>query len=822
MTTPGPRKQEVGKLVVVVARATLTDANPHKLAPYCEYSLSNSTGGSTDIDSAAAQHHEAVWDHEGRLTVFELVQTDTTPSPILRIIVKRKRTDSSSSSAEQDSIVGEGSVYVQTKGKWQQSEADENRYDFDDYVTIKKNGNFQGEVYLEMTYYKALMGPTPLHRRPSRFEPKHHAERAHKFPQIADNASGRFVPRPRPHISQIGPPAATNPPQAINSSSTTAQAFRIPEQHQQKPATVHQSAISGLLPLPGDPERLPIPDLLRPGRHPSPLGPSGETLLQDPRIHTPEVGPASTLPQSPAPARFQRATAEEQKLVAPEATPLSRPPTQPSPVIQIHSDSHVPQANSKLAAPPTQQRAYSSPISPVPATTPAVIAAQHSVVQRPIPPEHAPSGSVYSGRSEHQAIDPSATSESWPAPITGPAFVEAPRSYSNSPVPSQQGSRHVSTSSMDLNGLNTGRTGSPLEPCSAMPGHLPVHTPVPAHSSPAPFGYAQHLETPRAPFMAPEGRAWTAPSVPAVTGVLSQLQLDDQDLNAHHSTHNQAWKHQSVAARPGPPAERQEETARPSTPPTPPRLRPATPPRPVSASTVPSQSTSVMMTAGSSTGTGDQERSKVNHARSAYAQVEADADLPPYSVESPRYASNVGSSSSNESKVGSGPRSLGELEHRQQQSHPEYEKLLRQERERQMQAAREREERDLEVARQLQAEHEERVALERVAKEEQDRLQVEALMREEQERQRERERLDEEMAMKMQQDQELRDRLDRLEREEKDRQELARLIESEERAKREEERRDEEVARSLEVEEERQRAERLQADEARARRLQEA
>lgn len=91
--------------------------------------------------------HVAVWDEEFRFTVYA-VEGEVQK---LKIVAKRLE------HKDEDETIGEAELDI--TGKWPKNE-------FDDWVELRHNGKYQGEVFLEMTYYPTLDAvvrfPSPL------------------------------------------------------------------------------------------------------------------------------------------------------------------------------------------------------------------------------------------------------------------------------------------------------------------------------------------------------------------------------------------------------------------------------------------------------------------------------------------------------------------------------------------------------------------------------------------------------------------------------------------------------------------------------------
>ncbi|GAA6064688.1 hypothetical protein JCM10212_001607 [Sporobolomyces blumeae] len=219
-----PRKRELGLVVLVILKAQhLPD--PHhfsKQDPFCVAQLGEEPPVQTRVDRGGGQH--PLWDEEFRLKLYEV---EGEPQILNLKVMRQERPDDAE-------LIGEGNVLID--GTWKE---------FDEWIELKKDGKYAGEVYVEITYYEAQRRrpSNEIQRRPSKLDP---ATRANRIPSTL----------------QPGGVAASLSNLSIRESRESKILPAVPE-----PTTEQRTgSSSSLWPFPGEPETPGLPQSLTPGR----------------------------------------------------------------------------------------------------------------------------------------------------------------------------------------------------------------------------------------------------------------------------------------------------------------------------------------------------------------------------------------------------------------------------------------------------------------------------------------------------------------------------------------------------------------------------
>ncbi|GAA6016656.1 hypothetical protein JCM8202_006119 [Rhodotorula sphaerocarpa] len=133
MESTRPERTEIGLLVVVVLKAQHLH-DPHhfsKQDPFVEVEVSNSERARTRVNPDGGQ--QPAWDEEFRIPVFA-VAGETEQFLHVRAMRQEREGD--------DELIGEAKVLLD--GSWTE---------YDEWVAVKQDGKYRGEVYLELTWY---------------------------------------------------------------------------------------------------------------------------------------------------------------------------------------------------------------------------------------------------------------------------------------------------------------------------------------------------------------------------------------------------------------------------------------------------------------------------------------------------------------------------------------------------------------------------------------------------------------------------------------------------------------------------------------------
>lgn len=182
MDSTRPERTEIGLLVVVVLKAQHLH-DPHhfsKQDPFVEVEVSNSERARTRVDPDGGQ--QPAWDEEFRIPVFA-VAGETEQFLHVRAMRQEREGD--------DELIGEAKVLLD--GSWTE---------YDEWVAVKQDGKYRGEVYLELTWYprQDIDDPAVPQPHPSELGPA--ASSASLGPGTAEAGPAtvegiQFVPRPR-------------------------------------------------------------------------------------------------------------------------------------------------------------------------------------------------------------------------------------------------------------------------------------------------------------------------------------------------------------------------------------------------------------------------------------------------------------------------------------------------------------------------------------------------------------------------------------------------------------------------------------------------
>ncbi|BGP13911.1 hypothetical protein JCM10213v2_001849 [Rhodosporidiobolus nylandii] len=379
------QRRELGMLVVVVLKAQhLPD--PHKFSKQDPFVLLNLETQTEDVrrtkaDKGGGQH--PLWDDEFRFRIFE---PEEGQQNILHLRVMRQERK------DEEELIGEAKVLAD--GSWTE---------FDEWVELKENGKYRGELYLECTFYpvepaKPLV--SDLQRRPSRLDPSTRTSRVPagipsdvlptmKHLSVQDLQSAKQGPPPLPPKGAHLRPMASQP---------------------------------ALLPLPGEPDPQQVPEALRPGRPQWQLQPQHEegSSYRHHDQKKPEAAERLPTPGPPRQGDWQQA-----------------PFLQPSPPATTQLPSPLPSPASHPQFPPTSFPRVAEPTL----TEPTFAVSSLST----------PSTSPYPARSPSPA-SPAAMPGGLPggflAEMGPPVLPRSPASFSPPPVPRLPELRHPSLSSV--------------------------------------------------------------------------------------------------------------------------------------------------------------------------------------------------------------------------------------------------------------------------------------------------------------------------------------------------------------------------------------
>ncbi|GAA5977996.1 hypothetical protein JCM10908_004189 [Rhodotorula pacifica] len=241
MITPARVKREAGLLVVVVLKAQhLHDRHRFsKQDPFVEIEVTNSSKARTRADPDGGQ--TPLWDEEFRMSVYEVEGEQQ----YLHIRTMREE------SPTDHELIGEAKILLD--GSWTE---------FDEWVAIKEDGKYRGEVYLELTWYpredlQLSNNAADLQRQASRLDPA---------TRLARSAAEPIAP-------EISPPGARDEPAGIAFVPRDKQKdldFTRPSSGIRPPTSPpreegESSLDNGRLPFPGEADTtLPVPSTSQP------------------------------------------------------------------------------------------------------------------------------------------------------------------------------------------------------------------------------------------------------------------------------------------------------------------------------------------------------------------------------------------------------------------------------------------------------------------------------------------------------------------------------------------------------------------------------
>ncbi|GAA6057654.1 hypothetical protein JCM3770_000282 [Rhodotorula araucariae] len=420
------RGREVGLLVAVVDRARnlLSSGASSEQDAFVEVGLTGSPDPSMRTKSTKVDERDGqvpVWDEEFRFRLFEV---DGTARQSLVLSVNRQERD------DDVEIVGEARIMVD--GSWDH---------FDQWVDLKKDGKYKGEIYVELTFYH----PDPPAQRPSNEYQRRPSEESTLQCLPITPALGHRV-----SAVNLNAPVPTLLPQSLPAADGTAR--RQSEQH---PAP---------LPFPGDPDSPELPQALRPGGPSAARAPPFPAQAQ----HSPSYAAGHSPVRLPSPGAQLAGHAHVQY------TGLPAPALAPAQYAQRHLSPHSPPGvavSQALATPAYPSSAIPYAPAVVPSTT-------------PIPPPPAPHSPVQALPQSQNARTPSGTSPSyaWALPhgtLSPHMSTTIPFASSSTPLAPRSPSPGLA------------RPPIPPRPSSSssmthMPGALPASPPIVTPASPAP------------------------------------------------------------------------------------------------------------------------------------------------------------------------------------------------------------------------------------------------------------------------------------------------------------------------------------------------
>ncbi|GAA5978815.1 hypothetical protein JCM11641_003572 [Rhodosporidiobolus odoratus] len=480
MSTP-PQPKELGLLIVVILKGQhLPD--PHKFSkqdPFVVCSLSSNPDKEykTRVDKGGGQH--PVWDDEFRLRVFEPQEGEKS---ILNLKVMREE--------RKDDVELIGEANILADGSWKE---------FDEWVELKENGKYRGELYLECTFYPVeLAKPRPrisdIQRRPSKLD---HSSRMSRNPaapptSFMQAAMSKLSLQEQQGLSTI---KADLPPP-------------LPPKAQHLRAKQPASS-AALLPFPGDPDPPALPESLKPGQRPGPVQPPTTEPLPSERLYQQQqqyeqqqsnIGMAEHLPY---PGALQQGGREQSLRTSPSAgifppqlyphhsSPDAAPLQSPTPSIHVqpYPASAQPYHTSYAAPTGLTGPAY-GPSSPARSTT-SHLPYSGANQSLPSPMPHPFSPSSPSAIQQHPQSMQQSQYQHATHPATSPqlAHLPSPRPASFYGSPSGSYPSHVTTPTTSQRPYPSPPvcSTSPTSPL-AMPGGLPggfraeMSPPVPPRS----------------------------------------------------------------------------------------------------------------------------------------------------------------------------------------------------------------------------------------------------------------------------------------------------------------------------------------------------
>ncbi|GAA5901480.1 hypothetical protein JCM8208_001814 [Rhodotorula glutinis] len=481
------RGRELGLLVAVVDRARNLDCSstdavaPPPPPPFVELALTGSVDPKTRTRVDDRGRGEApVWDEEFRFRLFEV---DGSARQHLVVKVKRRGHDE----VDEVELVGEARIVVD--GTWDH---------FDQWVTLKRDGKYRGEIYLELTFYKPEQPPARQSVEIARPAPAAH----HSSPSVLVGTPAL--------AQQLGQMAVHDPPPPA-----------LDEAHRRTSPEEHAP-----LPLPGEPDSPHLPASLRPGR-PTRQAPPRPPAVETPAHEHAHVYAAGRLP-SPGAASVVGLSGPGAR---PETAPWSATPSQ-------HAASYPPPRVASAApaiavSQPTLLTASSYPApaqhhapgfaAPRLSSTPAGQFPSPHASTSPHPP-HQPQTGIH--LPSHSPAQPY-----YASPEPSPPFGVPPSSttfFPSSSLPPRSPSPSPSRPPVPPRPSSAASVAS----LSRMPGAMPASPPLATSTSPAPFDLA---------------------SATSPAPVLPPLDHRRSSLSPHPAAHPAEHRPPSAASRPLPP-----------------------------------------------------------------------------------------------------------------------------------------------------------------------------------------------------------------------------------------------------------------------------
>lgn len=228
MATVSKSKTKVGLLVIVVLKAQHLHEASKQQNLFVEVEVTNSGKARTRADSDGEE--DPLWDEEFRMTVYEVEGEQQ----YLHIRTMRQ------GSATEGEVIGEAKILLD--GSWTE---------FDEWVAIKEDGRYRGEVYLELTWYPRespeYRDEIGLHRHTSRLGPATRLSRPPAEASGTETAPSNSADR----LAGIDFIARDRSKDLDFTSTTSRSRPPIP------PPKDYSSIHTGRLPLPGESDEIP-------------------------------------------------------------------------------------------------------------------------------------------------------------------------------------------------------------------------------------------------------------------------------------------------------------------------------------------------------------------------------------------------------------------------------------------------------------------------------------------------------------------------------------------------------------------------------------
>ncbi|GAA5840430.1 hypothetical protein JCM5353_004400 [Sporobolomyces roseus] len=371
---PSSRRRELGLIVLVILKAQHLQ-DPHKFSkqdPFCIARLGeDGEEVRTIVDKNGGQ--VPLWDEEFRLKLYQDLDSEV-EGQVLNLRIMRKE-------GRDEELIGEGNVRIDGKS-WRE---------FDEWIELKKDGKYAGEVYCEMTFY-----PLEVQQRHPSNDLRRHPSKLDPTTRLPPSLLPGGLSQSFSHLSVTDSISR----HSLNSNASTT----ILHNPQYQPGSRSSQDSQDLLPFPGEPERV-LPNPLRPGSALPPTHPAHQNSHESLPLPGQQWPPRTPLQQHPS--------AEHQQSLRPSSAVPMQSHQNPEPFNQ--NSSQFSSSPSQYNLSPLQQQYNTQSASyPTPATYPSPSPQPLSHTPQPKPASYPPP------LTSHQSLAPPSPHHAYSAPPVPP------------------------------------------------------------------------------------------------------------------------------------------------------------------------------------------------------------------------------------------------------------------------------------------------------------------------------------------------------------------------------------------------------------------